>query len=139
MESAGTVVPHKVLIIDDEVTIRIALRRFFVRLGWRVEEAANGQTALDLLAIDEEQLTGPRFSLVVSDLRMPGLNGMEMYERIRVRHPAIVRRLIFSTGDVVSEEVASFVQSTDCVVLQKPFELAALRELVDRAIAGNAT
>lgn len=139
MESAGTVVPHKVLIIDDEVTIRIALRRFFVRLGWRVEEAANGHTALDLLAIDEEQLTGPRFSLVVSDLRMPGLNGMEMYERIRVRHPAIVRRLIFSTGDVVSEEVASFVQSTDCVVLQKPFELAALRELVDRAIAGNAT
>ena len=139
MESAGTVVPHKVLIIDDEATIRIALRRFFVRLGWRVEEAANGHTALDLLAIDEEQLTGPRFSLVVSDLRMPGLNGMEMYERIRVRHPAIVRRLIFSTGDVVSEEVASFVQSTDCVVLQKPFELAALRELVDRAIAGNAT
>ncbi len=130
---------HRVLIVDDEVTIRIALRRFFMRMGWAVEEAANGDAALDLLATDETQDAVPRFSLVVSDLRMPGLNGMEMYDQLKQRHPTVIRRLIFSTGDLVSEEAATFVRSTECVVLQKPFELAALREVVDRVIAQNAS
>jgi DNA-binding NtrC family response regulator len=130
---------HRVLIVDDEVTIRIALRRFFMRMGWAVEEAASGDAALDLLATDETQDAVPRFSLVVSDLRMPGLNGMEMYDQLKLRHPTVIRRLIFSTGDLVSEEAATFVRTTECVVLQKPFELAALREVIERVIAQNAS
>jgi DNA-binding NtrC family response regulator len=139
MEPAAVGSNHRVLIVDDEVTIRIALRRFFVRMGWSVEEAANGDAALDLVAHDQSQVEGPRFSLIVSDLRMPGLNGMEMYDQLKARHPAVLRRLIFSTGDIVSEEAATFVRSTECVVLQKPFELAALREVVDRVIAQDAS
>jgi two-component system, NtrC family, sensor kinase len=130
---------HRVLIVDDEVTIRIALRRFFTRMGWTVEEAANGDAALDLLATDEAQEAVPRFSLVVSDLRMPGLNGMQMYDQLKMRYPTVIRRLIFSTGDLVSEEAALFVRSTECVVLQKPFELAALRAVVERVLAQNAS
>lgn len=126
---------RRVLIVDDEVTIRIALRRFFTRLGWTVEEASNGESALHLLAGDETQHDAPRFSVVVSDLRMPGLNGMEMYDQLKVRHPEVLRRLIFSTGDLVSEEAATFVRNTDCVVLQKPFELSTLRAVVDRVVA----
>lgn len=126
---------RRVLIVDDEVTIRIALRRFFTRLGWTVEEASNGESALHLLDGDETQHDAPRFSVVVSDLRMPGLNGMEMYDQLKVRHPDVLRRLIFSTGDLVSEEAATFVRNTDCVVLQKPFELATLRAVVDRVVA----
>ncbi len=128
----------RVLIVDDEVTIRIALKRFFVRMGWTVEEAANGESALELLALDREQTDGPRFALVVSDLRMPGINGMEMYERLKVSYPSILQRLIFSTGDLVSEEAAAFVRSAECVVLQKPFELATLREVVERVLQGNS-
>ena len=138
MEGEGVVATHRVLIVDDEVTIRIALRRFFVRMGWSVEEAANGESALELLAIDQQQASTAQFAVVVSDLRMPGINGMEMYERLKVSYPAILRRLIFSTGDLVSEEAAAFVRSTDCIVLQKPFELATLREVVDRVLQGNA-
>ncbi|MBK6486504.1 MAG: response regulator [Gemmatimonadetes bacterium] len=128
---------RRVLIVDDEITIRIALRRFFVRLGWTVEEAANGEAALDQLETDASQDLVPRFSVVVSDLRMPGVNGMEMYDRLKSRHPDVIRRLIFSTGDLVSEEAATFVRSTDCVVLQKPFELATLREMVERVVEEN--
>jgi DNA-binding NtrC family response regulator len=133
-DDAASPTPHRVLIIDDEVTIRIALRRFFSRMGWDVEEAANGASALDMLDHDGEPATR-RFSLVVSDLRMPGLNGMEMYDRLKSRRPEVLDRLIFSTGDLVSEEAAEFVRTTDCVVLQKPFELAALRELVERLVS----
>lgn len=128
---------RRVLIVDDEITIRIALRRFFTRMGWEVEEAANGEVALDLLEHDESQELVARFAVVVSDLRMPGINGMEMYDRLKARHPDVIRRLIFSTGDLVSEEAAAFVRSTECVVLQKPFELATLREMVERMVEGN--
>jgi len=129
---------RRVLIVDDEITIRIALRRFFTRMGWTVEEAANGAAALDLLENDQSQELLPRFSVVVSDLRMPGVNGIEMYKRLKSRHPDVIRRLIFSTGDLVSEEAASFVRSTECVVLQKPFELATLRDMVERVVEENS-
>lgn len=129
---------QRVLIVDDESTIRIALRRFFTRLGWTVEEAANGEIALSMLTIDAEQLELPQFALVVSDLRMPGLSGIEMYNRLLVEQPAVLRRIIFSTGDLVSEDAARFVRTTECIVLQKPFELATLREIVDRVLANAA-
>jgi len=129
----------RVLIVDDEATIRVALRRFFIRMGWTVEEAANGESALQMITSDAALAVNDRFSLVVSDLRMPGLSGMEMYDRLKLRHPEILQRIIFSTGDVVSEEAALFVRSTDCVVLQKPFELATLRALVDRVVAQSAS
>lgn len=127
---------NRVLIVDDESTIRIALRRFFTRMGWTVEEASNGEVALSILTLDAQQREQPRFSVVLSDLRMPGLSGIELYERLRREQPWVLERIVFSTGDVVSEEAAAFVRDTDCIVLQKPFELAALREMVDRIVAG---
>ena len=137
-DTAGAAQLRRVLIVDDEVTIRMALRRFFTRMGWAVEEAANGETALDLLERDPQDAQDTRFDVVVSDLRMPGVSGMQLYEELKARNPDVVRRLIFSTGDLVSEEAALFVQSTDCVVLQKPFELALLREMVDRVVASES-
>ena len=132
---APQVHPPRVLVVDDESTIRIALRRFFTRMGWRVEEAANGESALAMLILDARQDEIPRYALVVSDLRMPGINGIELYDRLKATQPWILRRLIFSTGDIVSEEAAAFVRSTDCVVLQKPFELATLRATIERVLA----
>jgi CheY-like chemotaxis protein len=132
---APQVHPPRVLVVDDESTIRIALRRFFTRMGWRVEEAANGESALAMLILDARQDEIPRYALVVSDLRMPGINGIELYDRLKATQPRILQRLIFSTGDIVSEEAAAFVRSTDCVVLQKPFELATLRATIERVLA----
>ena len=137
-EASISATGHRVLIVDDESTIRIALRRFFVRLGWSVEEAANGEIALSMLTNDAKQQERPPFAIVVSDLRMPGLSGIEMHERLRVEQPSILRRLIFSTGDLVSEDAARFVRTTHCIVLQKPFELATLRATVDQVLAGAA-
>ena len=115
------------LIIDDEPTIRSALRRYFTRRGWAVEEAADGGAGLALL-----QDHGSRIGVVISDLRMPGFSGIELHDRLAVAEPALLRRFIFSTGDVASVEAASFVQRTACPVLQKPFEL----HMLDAIIAG---
>jgi PAS domain S-box len=128
--AAGTAA-RRVLIIDDESTIRAALRRYFLRRGWKVDEAADGHAALAMLEAEGED-----FDVVLSDLRMPGYSGIDLHDHLAREHPALLRRVVFSTGDVASREAASFVQRTACPVLQKPFELRALDELLGRIAKG---
>lgn len=122
------------LLIDDEPTIRSALSRYFTRRGWRVAEAENGRAALDLL--DAASAGAEAFDVIVSDLKMPGFSGIELHDRLAVERPELLRRIIFSTGDVASDDASAFITRTTCVVLQKPFELAALAEVVERVRAG---
>jgi DNA-binding response OmpR family regulator len=120
---------RRVLLVDDEPVIRFALRRFFQRQGWSVDEAADGNAALALLLGDGG---GPTYDVVISDLRMPGLSGMELHARLAHERPELLRRVILSTGDAASPEAAAFLQRSACPVLNKPFELAELRALVTR-------
>jgi two-component system, cell cycle sensor histidine kinase and response regulator CckA len=123
---------NRVLVVDDELTIRVALRRCFARMGWAVDEASNGESAWALIALDEEQPPSARYRMVVCDLRMPGLNGIDLYERVRAKYPEVLPRLVISTGDIVSQEAADFVGRAGCEVLQKPFELSAIRHIAQR-------
>jgi DNA-binding NtrC family response regulator len=102
-----------------------------VRREWHVDEAADGGQALDLLLRDLER-GGDGYDLVVSDLRMPGVSGVALHDRLAAHHPAMLDRLIFSTGDLVSPEASAFVARTACPVLEKPFRFSALDELVER-------
>ena len=111
--------------IDDEPTIRAALKRYFARRGWSVVEAADGRSGLEQLAE-----LGDSVGVVISDLRMPGFSGIELHDYLAESNPALLRRFVFSTGDVASAEAASFVQRTSCPVLQKPFELRMLDEII---------
>ncbi len=126
--------PLRVLVVDDESTIRIALRRFFTRMGWQVEEAGDGGRALEMIIEDRSQRVIPPYSLVVSDLRMPGLSGIELHDRIEKEYPEVLPSLVFSTGDLVSEEAADFARDTACEVIEKPFEFATLRATIDRIL-----
>lgn len=128
-------VQHRALVIDDEFTIRLALRRFFTRMGWQVDEAANGESGYSMIVLDARQSEVPRYDVIISDLRMPGLNGIELHDRLRDSSPEILQHLIFSTGDIVSEEAANFVRTSECLVLQKPFELSTLRETIEAMVA----
>lgn len=122
---------RRVLIIDDEPSIRLALRRFFVKRDWVVDEAGDGETALRaLLAAD-----APDYDLIVSDLKMPGISGITLHDQLLAERPGIVRRMIFSTGDVASAEAGAFIDRTSAPVLQKPFELATLAETIARCCA----
>jgi len=125
-------VPKAALIIDDEPTIRAALRRYFTRRGWTVEEAADGAAGLALI-----ESHGNDFGVVISDLRMPGFSGIELHDRLASANPEMLRRFVFSTGDVASGEAASFVQRTKCPVLQKPFELRMLDSIIARVTQGT--
>ncbi|MGQ0640413.1 MAG: response regulator [Gemmatimonadaceae bacterium] len=128
---------HRVLVIDDEPTIRVALRRFFSRMGWEVAEAADGNAALAILIGSDSSAdtSKSRFDMVLSDIRMPGLNGMQLYDRLKTARPEILRRLVFSTGDVHGSETSDFVRDAGCLVVQKPFMLSELKEIAERLAA----
>ena len=122
--------PH-VLVIDDEAPIRNALRRFFERRGWHVDEAPDGAHGLaTLLRADHGQ-----FDVMICDLKMPGVSGMELYSTLSAQRPELLGRLIFATGDVASPDAAAFLQRTRCPVLEKPYELSVLAETVERVRA----
>ena len=123
---------RRVLIIDDEPSIRMALRRFFTKRDWVVDEAGDGGAALRALLAPD----APEYTLVVSDLKMPGLSGIALHDRLMAERPAIVKRMIFSTGDVASLDAREFIDRVEAPVLQKPFELATLDETITRCTRG---
>lgn len=75
-----------------------------------------------------------KFDLILSDLRMPGISGMEFYRWIRTRLPGKERNLIFVTGNAFEPEYRTFIESIDNIVIAKPFNLGTFRSLVRLAL-----
>jgi DNA-binding NtrC family response regulator len=123
----------RVLLVDDEPVIRQALKRFFQRNGWEVDEAGDGAAALERLVGRGADRDGP-YSVIISDLKMPGVSGIDLYERLERERPELLERLILSTGDSVSAEAAEFLRRSACPVLNKPFALSELKGLVARIV-----
>lgn len=126
--------PRRALVVDDEPGVRIVLRRWLTRQGWVVDEAVDGAAAQRSLAADDEE-GGGRFDMVICDLRMPELTGPELYEWAARYRRDLLRRIVFSSGDARDPVAASFLSSSGCLVLEKPFELSELARVVGAAVA----
>lgn len=117
----------RILVIDDEEAVLQMLHDELTRHGYKVTTICDGETALKLLHEDH-------FDLVFCDWKMPGLNGRQVYERLRIEQPALCRRVIFITGDVINEQMRAFLETEKCACLAKPFSLAELRQLLQIAL-----
>jgi DNA-binding response OmpR family regulator len=127
---------RSLLLVDDEATLRSALRRFFLRRGWRVTEAEDGEHARDLL--QNAGTHGERFDAVLTDVRMPRLSGMDLHALVAASDAELAGRFIFSSGDTGDAETAEFLGRTRCHVITKPYELSALLLMVERVADGAA-
>ena len=141
-QPAGSLAPLpprrlSLLVIDDEESIRLVLRRFFERRGWAVDDAPDGTSALvKLLRKDAPVL----YDVVLCDLKMPGVPGPELYARLAADAPEMLNRLILTSGDVSAPDVSAFLATVIVPVLEKPFELrelAAVAEQVRRTATGE--
>jgi len=74
----------RLLIVDDEPTLLQLLRRYLERQGYEVETCGSGEQALDLFDADPQ-----RFDMVITDLTLPGLDGAQLLDRMRARHPEL--------------------------------------------------
>lgn len=124
----------RVLVIDDEAPIRTAIRRYLKRRGWLVEEAKDGEEALAILGLggDPAASRSGSYDAIITDLKMPGITGMEIYDRLAAVDPEGLEKLVLITGDTASSEVTEFVARLRQPLVQKPFDMRALADLLDR-------
>jgi signal transduction histidine kinase/CheY-like chemotaxis protein len=113
----------RVLIVDDEPALRDAARRFLEHSGIVTDVAADGEAAL-------EALGGQSYDVIITDVRMPGMNGRDFIGRLRKDRPELLRRLILSTGDTFAEDTAGLVAETGVPTLVKPFDFDTLERMV---------
>jgi len=121
----------RILIIDDAADIAELLGEILSGLGRRIETAANGREALGKLEHQE-------FDLIVCDIRMPDLDGPGLYAEINARRPELLERMIFVTGDTLSESVKQFLESTRMPVVEKPFVPDEIRTLAAKMLSQNS-
>ncbi|HEX2091503.1 MAG TPA: ATP-binding protein [Longimicrobiaceae bacterium] len=121
----------RVLVVDDEAPIRQAVARYLQRRGHYVDQAADGREALD-------RLEEAPYDAIVADLRMPGLSGERFLAELRERHPGAERRLLFITGDALSESVPGVITGSAIPVIYKPFEMEQIaREVEERGASAD--
>ena len=118
----------RVLVVDDDRAITLVLAQILAADGLEVDTAFDGLAALDKVAAKP-------FDLVVSDLRMPRLDGLGLYQALAQRHPTLAQHVIFMTGDVLDREARVVLEGGDVPMLVKPFDLGELRRVVRARLA----
>ncbi|MCX7872511.1 MAG: response regulator [Verrucomicrobiae bacterium] len=120
--------PAKVLVVDDEKSVVDMMSELLTLMGY-VPTICN--SAIDALEIINKQ----HFHVVLSDVRMPEIDGKQFYEILRTRKPEYEKRVIFLTGDTVSEDTQNFLKSTGTLHIQKPFRIASIQEAIEKTLA----
>jgi PAS domain S-box-containing protein len=126
--------PLRVLYAEDDTTNRFVVTRFLRQQGFHVVEATDGREALERLAANQ-------VDLVLMDIQMPRLNGLEVLSRIRTGEvPGVAANLpvIAVTSYAMENDRERFLQAGMDDYLAKPFELDELQARIERAVARRA-
>ena len=121
----------RLLIVDDEPEVGALLADILRRDAAAIEGAGSGQEALRLLAKRD-------YDAILTDLRMPEMDGPELYRQIEKRWRERARLVVFITGDALSPTVQTFLAGTGQPYLEKPFAPAEVRKIVHDIVAARA-
>lgn len=112
-----------ILVVDDEPTVRRPISRFLTKRGASVREAGDGREAL--VAVSEQET-----DVVVTDLRMPTMDGVAFYKELLSRRPSLAARVIFLSGDIAQLDQLGGAEIDPARVIAKPIELAELEQRI---------
>jgi len=116
-----------ILVVDDEPEVAEILKEFLSQDGHSVETATDGAVAL-------EKIRARAYDAILSDNRMPGLDGPGLYRELERRHPGLLPRMILVTGDVLTPSTQEFLRRTRIPTLYKPFDPERTRRVVQRVL-----
>jgi signal transduction histidine kinase/CheY-like chemotaxis protein len=108
-----------VLVVEDEAALGAAVAESLQDAGFVVDRASDGLEAL-------ERIQTRQFDLIICDLKMPRLDGVQFYRELEAARGELARRVVFVTGDVARTEAARFLEDAGCRWLAKPFRLKDL-------------
>jgi PAS domain S-box-containing protein len=121
---------HRVaLVVDDEAEVRETLADILAGAGHRVVAVGSGREAL-------ERMGRERFDVILTDIRMPDLDGRELYREIERRWPERAAQVLFVTGDTLTSALRAFADETGRPVIEKPFLPAEVCRIVAEVVVG---
>jgi two-component system NtrC family sensor kinase len=120
-----------ILVADDEPAIQELLTGVLTLDGHQVSTCRTGAEALG-------RVSHHRFDAIITDIRMPEMDGITFYRRVQERDPDLARRIIFTSGDTVSADTRAFIESTGVPFLPKPFKLRDVRQMVSNVVRTGA-
>jgi CheY-like chemotaxis protein len=123
--------PARVLIIDHDTYVAKALALLLSDMSEVVVEGRSPHALKRLLA-------GERYDVVLCDVMMPEMNGMQLYLRLRPVLPQEAARLVFMTGGEYRTELRAFLDGVPNTCIEKPFDMPALRDLIERRVRSPA-
>lgn len=124
----------RILVVDDEPPITELLSEMLMMMGHEAHCCNFPTEALD-------RMESEQFDLVLSDFRMPGMNGRQFYKAVQERCPQLAGKIVFLTGDVGNDETQKFLDSIGNENLSKPFHFEEVTGMITRLVqraAGEA-
>jgi DNA-binding response OmpR family regulator len=112
-----------VLVVEDEPAICDLCRRVLTEEGFEVDIAVNGKLAQDMIE-------GKQYAIFLVDIKMPTMNGKELYQWLEEKHPQQADRVIFTTGSVLGKDAETFIEQTGKPFLLKPFTCDELKAII---------
>lgn len=120
----------RILVVDDEAVVLELLAEVLAAEGHTVDLGLSARAALEILAQHP-------VDLVISDVRMPEMDGLGLHREIERRFPALSRRLIWMTGGSPDPDMMTQVKATALPILNKPFDLREVVRVVDAMKGGG--
>jgi CheY-like chemotaxis protein len=130
MEMPGEELTGRILVADDREYIREFLKDFLVLEGFEVDVARDGEEAV-------QKASRRRYDLVLSDIKMPGKNGYEVFEGVKAIDPRTKVILMTAYGYDPSHSIVKAAESGLSDVLYKPFQMSRVREAIVKALGRN--
>ncbi|MFC2005465.1 PAS domain S-box protein [Chloroflexota bacterium] len=121
----------RILVVDDDTIVQELLTTILAEEGYQVEIVGNGNDALN-------RLDSEHYDVIMLDIKLPGMSGIELYNHLQEKAKSLVRKVLFITGDTVSEDTMVFVKNTRTPYITKPFDAAQLKKEMGRLL-GEST
>ncbi len=118
----------RLLLVDDEVELAQTLADLLEPEGHKITMAANGAVAL-------EKLRQGEYDAIISDLRMPMMDGPTLYDELAKEFPRYLKRIAYVTGDTLSPRVNEFLSRVSVPVVEKPYRLVDVKEAIITMLA----
>jgi len=129
-QSPPNAMGQKILLVDDEVELAQTLADLLEPAGYTIDLAANGAIAL-------EKLHKTSFDAIISDLRMPVMDGPSLYAALKQSLPCYLNKIIYVTGDTLSPHVNAFLSETPVPVIEKPYRLSDVQKSLSKVLKDN--